>query len=90
MVFIVFLLDFRTVQTVRYFFFSFFFYLQRITVAINCGARICNGGDNTSPFMLMSIHAIDRFNKDNNPGYTDKIVEFVHGETKIPGNKYVL
>jgi hypothetical protein len=40
--------------------------------------------------MLMSIHAIDRFNKDNNPGYTDKIVEFVHGETKIPGNKYVL
>ena len=61
--------------------------IERITVAINCGARICNGGDNTSPFMLMSIHAIDRFNKDNNPGYTDKIVEFVHGETKIPGNK---
>jgi len=40
--------------------------------------------------MLMSIHAIDRFNKDSNPGYTDKIVKFVHGETRIPGNKYVL
>ena len=89
MVFIVFLLDFRTVPTVRYFVFHFF-YLQRITVAINCGSRVCNGGDNTSPFMLISIHAIDRFNKDSNPGYTDKIVEFVKGETNIPGNKYVL
>lgn len=60
--------------------------IERITVIINCGSRVCSAGD-SSPYMLITIHAIDRFNEQNNPGYTDKILSFVQEETNLPGNK---
>lgn len=60
--------------------------LAKITVAINCDALVCNGGDD-SPFLLMNIHTIDRFLAGRNPEYTQKISEFVSKETKLPGNR---
>ncbi|CAG2228569.1 unnamed protein product [Mytilus edulis] len=59
---------------------------QKITVVITCDALVCNAGDE-SPFMLISIISIARFNEKDNPGYTDKITTFVKEETKLPGNK---
>ncbi|XP_052075713.1 uncharacterized protein LOC127713122 [Mytilus californianus] len=60
--------------------------IEKITVVISCDALVCNAGDE-SPFLLMSIISIARFNEKDNPDYTDKIVNFVKEETKLPGNK---
>ncbi|CAG2228570.1 unnamed protein product [Mytilus edulis] len=60
--------------------------IEKITVVITCDALVCNAGDE-SPFMLISIISIARFNEKDNPGYTDKITTFVKEETKLPGNK---
>lgn len=62
---------------------------ERITVLVNSDARMCKNGSKDVT-CLLTISSINVFDEEKNPGYTDKLSEFLVSKLKIPRNRVVL
>ncbi|XP_064613014.1 D-dopachrome decarboxylase-like [Liolophura sinensis] len=64
--------------------------IERISIILKTGQRICKGGDRSEPTCVIKMHAIGVFGEDKNAGYSKEFLTFLTKELKLEANKITI